>query len=158
MTDNFSLNVSANFENEPNTTIHISQYWKKGYLKGTNFAFVFLDLFDNLASDKELNLTDIRVLCGLLGNLDFGNQISISQSKLAKDIGIAQQHISTSINKLIKKGYLTIIAKNGRQNVYWFNMHCALKGSPADWNSLKKFWNERQETNKEQSAKNSDVN
>ena len=143
MTDESKLRIETNLERDSNNSITVITNTKKKHLKGTNFAFMFLGMFDDLASDKELNLTDIRVLCGLIANLDFGNQISISQAKLAKDIGIAQPHIANSISKLIEKDYIAIIAKKGRQNIYQLNLECGLKGRPEDLHSLKRFWNER---------------
>ena len=83
----------------------------KKYLKNS-YARVFLDEMVALGLDKELSGNDLRVLLAIIGNLDYENQVNISQQELGNQLDIHQVSISKSLKKLINKGYLKGTSKN----------------------------------------------
>lgn len=140
MTDKNTVDFSVEIPNGSNIRVYAGN---PRYLKGMDYAFVFSDLYQLLMSDRELNLTDLRVMFALLSHLSFGNEINVSQGTLSKDLSIARSHISTSIKKLLTKQYILILRVDGRQNVYQFNPHLVLKAYPKDKKMLDRSWDER---------------
>ena len=113
----------------------------KKYLKNS-YARVFLDEMVALGLDKELSGNDLRVLLAIIGNLDYENQVNISQQELGNQLDIHQVSISKSLKKLINKGYLKIIDTIGRQNIYQFNPHLVFRGYSYNHKHLCRTWDE----------------
>ncbi len=141
------FDFSVDIPNDTNATIHIYPGTKRKHLRGMDYAIVFLEMFSQLASDKELNLTDRRVLDGLVAHLDFGNEINVSQGTLAKELGIKRPNVSSSIKKLIQKNYILVLKTQGRQNIYQLNPHYGMKAKPEDKRMLDRAWDERKKVN-----------
>ena len=111
------------------------------YLKDA-YARCFLDEALGLAVDKDLSGTDLRVLLAIIGNLGYDNLINISQKELEKQLNISQADISKSIKKLISKGYLQIVDKIGRRNIYMINPNVIFRSRAKNLKELKQAWNQ----------------
>lgn len=114
---------------------------EKKHLKD-NYARCFLNEITNVASNKDLNGTDLRVLLGIIGHLEYENLLNISQKKLGEILKIPRQEITKSINKLISKNYLQIVDKIGRQNIYKLNPRIAFKSRAKNHKNLCNDWEE----------------
>jgi DNA-binding transcriptional regulator LsrR (DeoR family) len=102
----------------------------------------FTEGLGRLAVDKQLNLTDKNVLLFLISVMEYENLLNITQKELSEGLSIAQPEVSKSIKKLIEGGYLKIVDKNGRQNVYQLNPHLAFKSRAKNYNLLCTIWDE----------------
>ena len=89
-----------------------AKYLKSDYFRG------FSEEVIALSKDKDLSGNDLRVFLAIIGNLGYDNIVNISQNELGSQSDIHQQHISKSLKKLISKGYLQIVEKIGRRNIY----------------------------------------
>ena len=103
---------------------------------------VFSEGLSRLAMDKDLNGTDIRVLLFILSIMEYENLLNTTQKALSEGLGIVQQEVSKSIKKLIEGGYLKIVDKNGRQNIYQLNPHLAFKSRAKNYRLLCSIWDE----------------
>jgi len=113
----------------------------KRHLKKEYGRYFDKEIID-IASNKNLNGTDLRVFLCIVGNLEYENILNISQKKLGEILGIGRKEISKSINKLIKEEYLQIIDKVGRQNIYKFNPNIAFKSRAKNHKDLCNEWQE----------------
>jgi DNA-binding MarR family transcriptional regulator len=66
----------------------------------------------------------------------------VDQKELSEGLGIVQPEVSKSIKKLIESGYLKIVDKNGRQNIYQLNPHLAFKSRAKNYRLLCSIWDE----------------
>ena len=82
----------------------------------------------NLAQNKEMTLTDWRVLAVLQAKLDFDNWIRLSQTEIGKTIDVAQPNVSKSMTRLID--LKVIIPGPSTRNVRTFRLNpdLAFKG------------------------------
>ena len=112
------------------------------YLKDEHIRF-FQDEMIGTANDRDLTITDFRVLITILGNLDYDNKLVLSHAKLGKQIGIKQPEVTKSFKKLLNKGYIEIIDTIGRQNVYMFNPSVAFKSRAKNLKELKHAWDKQ---------------
>jgi biotin operon repressor len=85
--------------------------------KGLRFMMLFQDFLESLAKDDSLTITDHKTLLYLLSLMDFENTICVTHQEVADSLNIARQHITKSINKLEKGGYLERV-KRGGNNFY----------------------------------------
>lgn len=99
---------------------------------------MFQDNLLILARDKELTQTDLKVLLGLLGHVEFDNKIQISQLDLAEMSGIKQSNISASIKKLCSKKIIIETGKIGRQKIYHLHPDYGFKARANRLGSLVK--------------------
>ncbi len=109
------------------------------YLKN-DYARYFMSEILSLAMDKDFSGNDLRVFLAMLANLNYDNTLNISQQKLADQLNIDRSATGKSIKKLISKGYLQIIDKIGRQNVYQFNPHIAFRSRAKNYKDLCRAW------------------
>ena len=109
------------------------------YLKN-DYARYFLDDILALGTDRDFSGTDLRVFLVIIANIGYDNIINISQSELADQSNISQQNISKSIQKLISKGYLQVIEKIGRRNIYMLNPNIAFRSKAENLKELKQAW------------------
>ncbi len=112
------------------------------YLKDAHTR-LFSDEALGLAVDKELSATDFRVLLGIIGNLSYENLVNISQQELEKQLSISQANISKSVKKLISKGYLQIVDKIGRRNIYMVNPNVVFRSRAKNLKELKYAWDKK---------------
>ena len=109
------------------------------YLNNSYFR-CFSDEVIALGKDKGLSGNDLRVFLVIIGNLGYNNIVNISQNELANQSNIRQQDISQSIKKLISKGYLQVVDKIGRRNIYMVNPNLAFKSRAKNLKELKHAW------------------
>ncbi len=109
------------------------------YLKDAHTRF-FSDEALGLAVDRDLSGTDFRVLLAIIGNLGYENILNISQQELQKQLSISQADISKSIKKLISKGYLQVVDKIGRRNIYMVNPNVVFRSRAKNLKELKLAW------------------
>lgn len=138
------------------SNVNISTSPKKHLKK--EYGRYFEEEIINIASNKNLNGTDLRVFLCIIGNLEYENILNISQKKLGEILGIGKKEISKSINKLIKEGYLQIIDKIGRQNIYKLNPSIAFKSRAKNHKQLQDDWNEDKDQFKEDRSNNAGNN
>lgn len=111
----------------------------KKHLK-EDYARCFLNEMENIASNKDLNATDLRLLITIIGNLEYENILNISQKDLAEKLKIPRPAITKSIKKLISRKYLQIINKIGKQNIYQFNPNIAFRSRAKNHKDLCNDW------------------
>ncbi len=109
------------------------------YLKNGHFR-CFSDEAIALGKDKDLSGNDLRVFLVIIGNLGYNNTVNISQNELASQSNIRQQDISQSIKKLISKGYLQVVDKIGRRNIYMVNPNVVFRSRAKNLKELKHAW------------------
>lgn len=152
MTEKDTWNFSVTVPENSDQIIRVIPGRKRKDLKGMSFAFIFLELFEKIATDNDLTLTDTKVLNGLLCHLDFGNEMNVSQSELEKELKIRQPHIAKAIKRLIEREYIMISRTKGRRNIYSLSPHLGIRGTPSNKKMLDRAWNERQKNSEEQEA------
>ncbi len=109
------------------------------YLKDAHTR-LFSDEALGLAVDRDFSGTDFRVLLAIIGNLGYENILNISQQELQQQLSISQADISKSIKKLISKGYLQVVDKIGRRNIYMVNPNVVFKSRAKNLKELKHAW------------------
>ncbi len=140
----------------PDDTV-VNVYPKPAKHLKNSYARYFLDEALALAVDRDFSGTDFRVLLAIIGNLDYDNIINISQKQLGEKLSIGQADISKSLKKLINKGYLQIINKIGRQNIYQFNPHIAFRSRAKNYKDLCRTWQQETAPNTQHSPVDLDV-
>jgi DNA-binding transcriptional ArsR family regulator len=141
-----SVMVSDFIENARDVEKKLHETNKKSQLNGEwfsdvidfcdiDFSYLYLNMlnefqqiFKLIASNDDLNGSDMRVLMLLLARLDFENYIRVTQKDIAHTTKIKQPHVSTALTKLLK---LNIIEKvsQGNLKAYRLNPSYAWKGS-----------------------------
>ena len=105
-----------------------------------DYTQLFHPTLVQLAIDKELTGTDLRVFLAVVGHLDYENFLNMSQQALADVIGIKQQDVSKSLKKLVNKGYMEITGQIGRQNIYQVDPHLVHRGRAKSYKKLCESW------------------
>ena len=100
-----------------------------------------------LANDKTLDGQDLRITLTIISNLNYNNIFSLSHRELAEQVGIQRPNVTKTVNKLVKKGYLQIIGKQGQQNIYMFNPNIAFKSKAKNLKDLKRTWDKEDTPN-----------
>jgi DNA-binding MarR family transcriptional regulator len=135
-------------DNDRSITIEVPQdvhavfySWEKRHLRGKgNYIRVFQDVLLEMAKDRELNLTDHRVLLLILTKLGYENFFSLSQTEMGELLGINQANISRSLQKLEQRGFITLLDTPGRKKVYMVNPHIVFKTKAKDLKELEEDW------------------
>ncbi len=109
------------------------------YLKEDYVRFFQGDMKD-LANDKTLDGQDLRITLAIISNLSYDNIFNLSHRELAEEVGIQRPNVTKTVNKLVRKGYLQVIGKQGQQNIYMFNPSIAFKSRAKNLKELKKAW------------------
>ena len=112
------------------------------YLKDDYVRFFQGDM-KNLANDKTLDGQDLRVALAIISHLSYDNKFTLSHRQLAEQVGIQRPNVTKTVNKLVKKGYLQIIGKQGQQNIYMFNPNVAFKSRAKNLKELKHAWDKQ---------------
>ena len=121
------------------------------YLKEDYVRFFQEDMKD-LANDKTFDGQDLRTTLAIISNLSYDNIFNLSHRELAEQIGIQRPNVTKTFNKLVKKGYLQIIGKQGQQNVYMFNPSIVFKSRAKNLKDLKKAWDKETIPNTQKSS------
>ncbi len=93
---------------------------------------IMLPGIDLLALDKDLTGEDYRVLLAYMKKLDWDNYLRVSQTELAKYLGMQKSHFSRSTRKLVEKEILIEGPKIGRQKTFRLSPNIGWKGDPDD--------------------------
>lgn len=117
------------------TRLHIPKY-----LTEMEHVRIFTDGLMTIALDPDLSGTDIRVLLGCIGNMEYENFLDKPQGELAKAFEMKQQNVSRSLKKLVERDYIRIVGKVGRQNIYRVNPSIAFKSRAKNLNALIQEW------------------
>ncbi len=112
------------------------------YLKEDYVRFFQGDM-KGLANDKTLDGQDLRITLTIISNLNYNNIFNLSHRELAEQIEIQRPNVTKTVNKLVKRGYLQIIGKQGQQNIYMFNPNIAFKSRAKNLKDLKRAWDKQ---------------
>ena len=138
MTKQSSVEVKNKF-GETTATIYGGKVavipYRQKIAKGECWFMGFQEMFETLALDKELTGQDRQVLLYLFSQCDFENWIKLSQSYIAKKIGIHQPNVAKSIRKLVNKNYIRIDKTEG-VNAYQINPELIWKGTVEQRNKI----------------------
>jgi len=108
------------------------QYKDKNYIKKTFYGRAFYmasqRTAETLATDKELNGSEYKVLLFLLSKMDFNNNAMLKQSFIAEKLSMNQAQVSKSVKKLIDMMYIEKTVING-SNGYHVEDFVAKKGN-----------------------------
>ena len=96
----------------------------------------------SLANDKTLDGQDLRITLAIISNISYNNIFNLSHRELAEQVGIQRPNVTKTVNKLVRKGYLQIIGKQGQQNIYMFNPSIAFKSRAKNLKDLKRAWDQ----------------
>lgn len=83
----------------------------------------------SLAENKDMTLTDWRVLAVLQGRLDFDNWIRMSQREIGKTIDVAQPNVSKSMQRLIELKVVLLGPSTRNVRTYRLNPALLFKGT-----------------------------
>ena len=108
-----------------------------------DYVRFFQGYMKDLANDKTLDGQDLRVTLTIISNLSYDNKFSLSHRQLAEQVGIQRPNVTKTVNKLVRKGYLQIIGKQGQQNIYMFNPSVAFKSRAKNLKELKHAWDKQ---------------
>jgi DNA-binding MarR family transcriptional regulator len=116
-------------------------FWEKRHLKGKgDYIRVFQDVLLEIAKDRELNLTDHRVLLVILTQMEFENYFNLTQSEIGELLGIDRGNISRSLQKLERRGFIVSVSQSGRKKIYLVNPHIAFKTKAKGLIDLEEDW------------------
>lgn len=69
--------------------------------------------------DRELTPTQLRVLCAIgIHTNKLGGGVWTSVRTLASEAGVSERTVQTACGVLVERGYLTVVARPGRSNLY----------------------------------------
>ena len=113
------------------------------YLKEEYIRFFQEDIRD-LASDKDFDGQDLRITLAIISNLGYQNIFNLSHRELAEQLRTPRPKVTKTINKLVKKDYLRVVGKQGKQNIYMFNPEILFKSRARNFEKLKKAWSNKE--------------
>lgn len=82
------------------------------------------------AHRRELGLEGIVVFNALMARLDFENYIQVSQSEIAREVGMKPSNVSRAMRKILDLGFIKQGPKVGRSHTYQLHPDLAWKGKP----------------------------
>lgn len=83
---------------------------------------------------KDITMTDLSVLLAYGSNMVFGNQINISQQRIANQLNLDQPRVSRAVKKLIK---LNVFIQTEDGSMY-MNWHYLAKGNWSDFEEFER--------------------
>lgn len=92
----------------------------------------------SIAKDREITGEVHRVLDVLVANVEYGNNVNISQGWIAEFLGMRQSHVSRSIGVLLRKGILLERENLSRSKIYSLNPDFVWKGSARQLKEVRK--------------------
>ncbi len=84
---------------------------------------------EQIVTNKDLKLTDYRVLLLISSVVDYENYVVLSQTELAEKLSLSKGSLGNSMKKLVDLGILLKGPKWGRNVTYRLNPQVAWKGS-----------------------------
>lgn len=103
----------------------------KKKIKGEYFFMMTLAMATELAKKKGLQGADLRVLLILLGKMEFGKDVRVSQTYIAEELGIRREQVNVSIKHLIAAG---VITKTTIDGLPAYSVNVATMGNGAQKN------------------------
>ena len=105
------------------------------YPRETEFNTMFTSGWDFLSKIEGLTGQDYRVFTALMKRMDFGNWIRVSQETLAQELGLKQQAVARSLNRLIKHNVIQKRREeeDKRRWMYRLNPQIGWKGKANQW-------------------------
>ncbi len=94
----------------------------------SGFMLTSLEGVRRLAMDRDLNLTDRRVLDVLMTCLDYENWMCVTQKEIAGVLGVHRPNVAKSLKKLLDKAIIVKGEKWGKTNCYRLNAFYGWKG------------------------------
>lgn len=82
----------------------------------------------NWVADAKLSYEEYRVFLKLLGKLDFENYLRVTQTEIAKELGMKQPAVARAIKGLLEQDIIRKGPKVGASNTYRLNPHIGHKG------------------------------
>ena len=79
-------------------------------------------------ANGKLSGNDLRVFLALCAHLDFDNYISVTQAKIAEEVGMKRPNVTKSISALVEKGVLERGPKVGRTFTYRLDLNVGWRG------------------------------
>jgi DNA-binding MarR family transcriptional regulator len=135
------IETQVTIEHEEGTNVCI--YNKPGkHLKQEHLRLFSGEIIE-IAKDRDLNFTDLRVLMAVIGLMRFDNVLKASKDEIGKQINIERPNVSKSIKKLVEKGFLTPIDNEGPKIIYMVNPDLAFKARASNYKTLKRCWDEK---------------
>ena len=100
----------------------------KSLSEGGDFLAMYQSSLAYISTQKELTGETLRVFLKLLSCLDFDNYLTVSQSQIAKEIGIPRPNVTKSIKKLLESDIIREGARAGLNKTYRLNPAVGHKG------------------------------
>jgi len=98
-------------------------------VKEYGWVKMYQEQLAEVATDKELDGTTLRVLMICLANMQYENYVTLTQAEIAEILKIKQQNVSRAVKKLVDKGILIKDAQRGRYALYRVCSGYSWKGS-----------------------------
>jgi DNA-binding MarR family transcriptional regulator len=115
--------------------------WDKKHLKGKgHYIRVFQDIMLEIAKDRELNLTDHRILMVVLSCMEFENRFGLAQGEISKMIDVDRANVSRSLQKLEQRKFVVCVSIDNRKKIYTINPHLAFKTKSKCLADLEDEW------------------
>ena len=121
------------FESFYTEALLVVPYRKKITHKG--WFIMFQNFLEQLAKDRELTGTHLRVLFFLFSKVDFENWVQVPQRVIAKELGIPRPEVTKVLKVLSEKGIIQKV-RDGRCNRYRIHPELIWKGRYRDRSKL----------------------
>ena len=108
----------------------------------SNHIRTFQEGLLEITRDKDLCGDDIRVLLGVLSQMEYENRFTTTLTKLGEEIGLDRSTVSKSTKKLVKKGYLTKEGNQGQVNHYMVDPRIAFKSRVSKFSKVVNRWDD----------------
>jgi hypothetical protein len=79
------------------------------------FTFTFRAGLRTLAQERRCTLQDFRVLLWLLGTMQWGNWVNVSQTAIGAALGMSRQNVWVALQRLMQHGLVVPGPKVGRR-------------------------------------------
>ena len=113
-----------------------TQKLKSDHIRTFQEGLLELILDDNLSGD------DLRTFFGILAHLEYENKFTMSLTALAEKLGMYRPNLSRSVNKLVRKGYLTKENSQGKINHYMVDPRIAFKARVSKFSKVLDSWDD----------------
>ena len=92
--------------------------------------------------DSDLSGDDLRTFFGILAYLEYENKFTMSLTALAEKLEMYRPNLSKSVNKLVKKGYLSKENNQGKVNHYMVDPRIAFKSRVSKFSKIVERWDD----------------
>lgn len=92
------------------------------------YCWLFQEAVARVAEDREVGVEAWRVLGTLLARLDWDNWVLVTQTEMARTLGMRPQNVHRALRVLVRKGIVVQGPKAGNRHTYRLNSAFAYKG------------------------------